>query len=94
MPQAYTTIKTEKQLEENLTGLLRSRTRKASPMPQEHGPVDWYAAPLSLNGCLFRFPWSQEALRKTIKARVLTPTWIPCTPSNASLSPIDIGRTQ
>ena len=36
LPQAYTTIKTEKQLKENLMGLLRSRTRKACPLPREH----------------------------------------------------------
>ena len=57
IPQAYTTIKTEKQLEENLKGLLRSRTRKACPLPREHGPVNWYAAALSLDGYSFRFPW-------------------------------------
>ena len=68
MPQAYTTIKTEKQLEENLMGLLRARTRKASPLHQEHSPVNWYAAPLSLDGSPFQFLWSQETLRKIIKA--------------------------
>ena len=67
MPQAYTTIETEKQLEENLMGLLRGRTRKANPLLREHGPVNWYAAPLSMDGCPFRFPWSQENLRKMIK---------------------------
>ena len=34
MSQAYTTIKTEKQREENLMGLLRARTGKASPLPR------------------------------------------------------------
>ena len=67
MPQAYTTTKTGKQLEENLMALLRARTRKASPLPRKHGSVNWFAAPLSLDGCPFRIPWSQEALRKTIK---------------------------
>ena len=67
LPQAYTTIKTEKQLEENLMGLLRARTHKASPLPREHGPVKRYAALLSLDGFPFRFPWSQETLRKIIK---------------------------
>ena len=46
MPQAYTAINSEKQLEENLMGLLRARTRKAGQLPREHGPVNWYAAPL------------------------------------------------
>ena len=49
-------------------GLLRARTRKASPLPREHSPVNWYAAPLSIDGFPFRFPWSQEILRKIIRA--------------------------
>ena len=66
--QAYTTIKTEKQLEENLMGVLRARTRKASPLPLEHSPVNWYTAPLSIDGYPFRLPWSQERMRKVINA--------------------------
>ena len=68
MPHGYTTLKSEKQLEENLMGLLRSRTRKACPLPREYGPVNWYSAPLSLNGVPFRFPWTQEFIRKVIRA--------------------------
>ena len=68
IPQAYTTIKTEKQLEEILMGILRARTRKACPLPHQHSPVSWYAAPLSLEGFPYRFPWSQEFLGKMIKA--------------------------
>ena len=68
MPQAYTTIKTKKQLEENLMGVLWARTRKACPLPREHSPVNWYAAPMSINGYPFRFRWNQETLRKTIRA--------------------------
>ena len=48
-------------------GLLRARTREASPLPREHGPVNWYSAQLSPDGFPFRFPWSQETLRKIIK---------------------------
>ena len=49
-------------------GLLRARTRKACPLPREYGPVNWYSAPLSLNGVPFRFPWTQEFIRKVIRA--------------------------
>ena len=48
-------------------GLLRARTRKACPLPREHGPVNWYSAPLSLEGVPFRFPWGQEFIRKAIR---------------------------
>ena len=54
MPHGYTTLKSERELEENL--------------PREHGPVNWYSAPLSLEGVLFRFPWSQDFVRKVIRA--------------------------
>ena len=67
MPHGYTTLKSEKQLEENLMGLLRARTRKACPLPREHGPVNWYAAPVSLDGVPFRLPWSQDFVRKVIR---------------------------
>ena len=49
-------------------GLLRARTRKASPLPREHVPVIWYAAPLSLCGVPFRFPLSEDFIRKVIRA--------------------------
>ena len=68
MPQAYTTIKTKKQLEETLMCVLWARTLKACPLPREHSPVNWYAAPMSIDGYPFRFPWNQETLRKTIRA--------------------------
>ena len=68
MPHGYTTLKSERELEENLVGLLRARTRKACPLPKEHGPVNWYSAPLSLEGVPFRFPWSLEFIRKGIRA--------------------------
>ena len=68
MPHGYTTLKSEKQLEENSMGLLRARTRKACPLPREYGPVNWYSAPLSLNGVPFRFPWTREFIRKVIRA--------------------------
>ena len=68
MPHGYTTLKSEKQLEENLMGLLRARTRKACPLPREYGPINWYSAPLSLNGVPFRVPWTQEFIREVIRA--------------------------
>ena len=33
MPQVYTTINTEQQAEENMLGMIRTRTRKASVLP-------------------------------------------------------------
>ena len=68
VPHGYTTLKSERELEEILMGLLRERTKKACPLPREHGPVNWYSAPLSLEGVPFRFPWSQEFIRKAIRA--------------------------
>ena len=68
VPHGYTTLKSERELEENLMGLLRARTRKACPLPREHGPVNWYSAPLSSEGVPSRFPWSQEFIRKAIRA--------------------------
>ena len=41
MPQAYTTIKTELQAEENMMGVIRVRTRKAAVLTREYGPVNW-----------------------------------------------------
>ena len=43
MPHGYTTLKSEKQLEENLMGLLRARTRKTCPLPS----INWYSPPPS-----------------------------------------------
>ena len=55
-------------IEENLMGLLRARTRKACPLPREYGPINWYSAPLNLDGVPFRFSWSQDFIRKVIRA--------------------------
>ena len=68
MPPGYTTLKSERQLEENLMGLLRARTRNACPLPREYSPINWYSAPLSLDGVPFRFPWSQDFIRKVVRA--------------------------
>ena len=43
-------------------------TRKACPLPREHGPVNWYSTPLSLDGVTFRFLWIQDFVRKVIRA--------------------------
>ena len=39
VPQAYTIIKTEQHSEENIMGVIRTRTRKATVLPEEFGPV-------------------------------------------------------
>ena len=93
MPHGYTTLKSKKQLEENLMGLLRARTRKACPLPREHGPVNWYSAPLRLDGVPFRFPWSQDFVRKVIRASTSAgPPIDRGTVSNALPSRTDTGR--
>ena len=60
-------------------GFLRTRTPIASPLSREHSPVKWYAAPLSINGFPFRFPRSQETLRKIIRA---------CTRASSCVDPL------
>ena len=68
MPQAYTTIKTEQQAEENMVGVVRARSRKAAVLPQEYGPVNWYNAPADLNGQPFCFPLSSDFIKRVINS--------------------------
>ena len=68
MPQAYTTIKTEQQAEENMMGVVRARSRKAAVLPREHGPTNWYNAPVDLIRQPFRFPWSSDFIKKLINS--------------------------
>ena len=68
MPQAYTTIKTEQQAEENMMGVVRARSRKPAVLPREYGPINWYNAPVDLNGQPFRFPWSSDFIKKVINS--------------------------
>ena len=49
-------------------GLIARPHSEGKPSTREHGPVNWYAAPLSLGGVPFRFPWSQDFIRKVIRA--------------------------
>ena len=42
--------------------------KEGKPSAREHGPINWYSAPLSLDGVPFRFPWSQDFTRKVIRA--------------------------
>ena len=62
----YTTIKTEKQAEENMMGVVRAHSRKATVLPREYGPVNWYNAPVDLHGQPFRFPWSADFIKSVI----------------------------
>ena len=66
VPQAYTFVKTEQQVEENMMGVVRARSRKAAVLPREYGPINWYNAPVDLNGQPFRFPWSSDFIKKMI----------------------------
>ena len=49
-------------------GVVRARTHKAIVLPREYGPVNWYNAPLDLDGKPFRFPWQTEISQKLIIA--------------------------
>ena len=51
-----------------MNGVIRGRTQKATVLPREFGPANWYNAPVDLPGQPFRFPWSTETLRKIIIA--------------------------
>ena len=66
VPQAYTTVKSEQQVEENMMGVVRARSRKAAVLPREYGPIKSYNAPVDLNGQSFRFPWSSDFIKKVI----------------------------
>ena len=69
VPQAYTTIKTEQQVEENMMGVVRARSRKAAVLPREYGPINWYNSPVDLNGQPFRFPWwSPDFIKKVVNS--------------------------
>ena len=59
----YTTIKNEVQQDENLAGILKTRTKEACPLPREYGPVNWYTSPLDNQGIPLRFNWSFAHLR-------------------------------
>ena len=72
VPHAYTTIKKEQQAEETMMGVIRVRTREATVLPKEYGPVNWYNAPADLSGQPFRFRWPTEILRKIINASLVT----------------------
>ena len=62
----YTTIKNEVQQDENLSGILKARTKKACPFPREYGDVNWYTSPLDREGIPIRFNWSFTHLRKYV----------------------------
>ena len=66
VPRIYTTIKSEIQQDENLMGVLKTRTKKAYPLPRVCGPVNWYNAPLDRKGLPVRFDWSLTQLRKYV----------------------------
>ena len=66
--EAYTTIKTEQQEEENMMGVVRARSRKAAVLPREYGPINWYNASVDLSGQPFRFPWSSDSIEKVVNS--------------------------
>ena len=68
VPQAYTTVKTEQQVVENMMGVVRACSRKAAVLPREYGPINWYNAPVDLNRQPFRFPWSSDFIKKVVNS--------------------------
>ena len=95
MPQAYTTIKTEQQAEENMMGVVRARSRKAAVLPRENGPINWYNAPVDFNGQPFRFPWSSDFIKKVIISCLqISPHVRPDYKFKLSRCPIATGRNQ
>ena len=66
VPRMYTTIKNETQQDENLSGILKARTKKACTLPREYGPVNWYTSPLDDKDIPIRFNWSFAHLRKYV----------------------------
>ena len=66
VPRMYTTIKSEIQQDENLMGVLKTRTKKACPLPREYGPVNCYNAPLDRKRLPVRYDWSLTQLRKYV----------------------------
>ena len=66
----YTTIKAEIQQDENLMGILLTRTKKACALPREYGPVNWYASPLDSSGLPVRYNWSLSSIRTYLNANL------------------------
>ena len=67
VPRMYATINAEIQQDENLMGILRTRTKKACTPPRKNGPVNWYAAPLDSSGMPLRYNWSLSSIREYLK---------------------------
>ena len=63
VPRIYTTIKAEIQQDENLMGIMRTRTKKACALSREYGPVSWYGSPLDASGIQSRYNWSMNSTR-------------------------------
>ena len=72
VPPACTTVKTEQQAEEDMMGVVRARTRKASVLPRDYAPVNWCNALLDRDGKPVRFPKPTEILRKIVSASLRT----------------------
>ena len=51
-----------------MMGVDRARSRKAAVLPREYGPINWYNAPVDLNGQSFRFPWSSDSIKKVVNS--------------------------
>ena len=51
-----------------MMGVVRARSRKAAVLPREHGPTNWYNAPVDLIRQPFRFPWSSDFIKKLINS--------------------------
>ena len=63
LPTMYTTIKAEIRQDENLMGILKTRTKKACPLLREYGPVNWCASTRDAAGMPIRYNWSVTSLK-------------------------------
>ena len=77
VPCKYTTINFELQQEENLVAVLKTRTKKACPMPLEHGQVNWNGTPRDPTGFPVRFPWNLSAFKKNATETICLVTLTP-----------------
>ena len=55
-------------------GVIRARKGKASVLPREYGPLNWYNAHRDLDRKPFRFQWPTEILRKLTNASLSAST--------------------
>ena len=63
VPRMYTTKNAEFLQDENLLGILRTRTKRACALLGEYGPINRYGSPLDSSGKPIRYNWSLSSFR-------------------------------